>query len=204
MNQVPLMTVCGPCGVGKTTVVESLAGICPAYIETPSGNPHLKALLEGKEDFNAAANQQWFLGRIGEFVRRTNPRSPLVLDQDPAAIVLAYSRMFQEDGFITETQYSGLMQTLIEVEEMLQRWRFPRVVLFLEAPAELLHQRIVRRWGKSHTPPLAWFVRVRTYFRDLSAHFPQAFTLSTADLAPAQIVSRARQLLERGVLAKRK
>src|ERR1017187_5395609 len=105
----PVLSICGPSGVGKTTVVTALANSYPTFIETTKGNPHLKGLLAGKTDFNAAANQEWFLRHIGLHISRARSRSPLILDQDPAAIVLAYSRMFLEDGKMTEGQYASLL-----------------------------------------------------------------------------------------------
>src|SRR5260370_40676097 len=69
----PVLTVCGASGVGKTSVVRALAKTHRAYIETTDGNPHLKGLFERSEDFNAAANQEWFLERICEHSDRTNP-----------------------------------------------------------------------------------------------------------------------------------
>src|SRR5262245_25519582 len=116
-GDVPLLTVCGPSGAGKSTIVAALATAYPVFIETIEGNPHLKDLLEGNTNFKAAANQEWFLNRVSEHITRVNPRSHLVLDQDPAGIVLAYSRMFLEDEKMTEIQYTLLLQKLLEIED---------------------------------------------------------------------------------------
>ena len=125
----PVLSICGPSGVGKTTVIKALANSYPAFFESTNGNPHLKSLLAGKPDFNAVANQKWFLRRIGRHISRANSRSPLILDQDPAAIVLAYSRMFLEDGKMTEEQYDSLLERLLRIEEKLHDWKCPRTVL---------------------------------------------------------------------------
>src|SRR5262249_21707294 len=140
--------------------------------------------------------QEWFLRLVTEHIADANPRLPLVLDQDPAAIVLAYSRMFYEDGLITTAQYESLFQDLLRVEEMLNRWRSPRAVLCLDAPAEVLRKRVVQRTSESHTPPLLWFERLRMNFLELFERFPNAVPVSTVELPPEQVISCARSLLE--------
>lgn len=195
-STTPVLSICGPSGVGKTTVVKILANSYPVFVETTKGNPYLESLLKGKADFDAAANQKWFLRRIGQHISRANPRSPLILDQDPAAIVLAYSRMFLEDGKMTKAQYASLLERLLKIEEKLHDWTCPRIVLFLDAPADVLRQRILKRWGTSHTPPLKWFDRVRNHFVQLFTCFPNAITASTVELSPEQVISRARALIK--------
>jgi len=192
----PVLSLCGPSGVGKTTVVLALAKSYPTFIERIRGNPHLNRLLGGRTDFNAAANQTWFLQRIGRHISHASSRSPLILDQDPAAIVLAYSRMFLEDGKMTDAQYASLLERLLKIEEKLQDWRCPRTVLLLDAPANVLRQRILQRCGKSHTPPLRWFERVRSHFVQLFTCFPNAIVISTDKLSSEQVIARARSLVE--------
>lgn len=192
-----VLSICGPSGVGKTTVVKALVAEYPAFVETTEGNPHLRDLLRGSSHFNAAGNQRWFLERVGKHIIRSNPKLPLILDQDPAAIVLAYARMFFEDGKITEMQYTSLLKRLLKMEEELRRWKYPRLVLFLDAPANLLHQRILRRSGKSLTPPIEWFERVRNNFLRLFTHFPNAFKISTEKCSPEQVTTHAREWIEK-------
>jgi deoxyadenosine/deoxycytidine kinase len=192
----PVLSICGPSGVGKTTVALALAKGYPVFIETTKGNPHLRRLLAGESDFNAVANQTWFLRGIGQYTSRASSHSPLILDQDPAAIVLTYSRMFLEDGKMTEAQYVSLLERLLKIEEKLQRWQCPRMVLLLDAPAGVLRQRILQRWGKSRTPPLEWFERVRNHFVQFLTYFPNANVVSTVDLSPEQVIARARLLIE--------
>ena len=106
------VAIMGPSGSGKTTVCRSLADTWPAYLEDVEGNPYLQKLLERSSEFDAAGNQKWFLDRIGRFVKAA-PAGPVVLDQDPSAIVLAYSRMFFDVGKITECQYNSLLEELL-------------------------------------------------------------------------------------------
>lgn len=193
---VPVLAISGPSGVGKTTVVSALAKSYPTFIETTRGNPHLEALLKGEQDFNASANQEWFLQRAGEHIARADPGSPLVIDQDPAAIVLAYARMFHEDGKMSLLQYFALLEHLLNIEETLHAWKSPRTVLFLDAPPDVLYRRVLKRSGETGTPPPTWFDRVRSYFVELFACFPNAITISTINNSPDQIVSRVKELIE--------
>lgn len=194
-----VFSICGPSGVGKTTVVNKLSDFFSVYVETTDGNPYLEALLKRKADFNAAANQRWFLQCIGRHITQADPKLPLILDQDPAAIVLAYAKMFFEDGKIKQMQYESLLKRLLKIEKTLQDWKCPRTVLFLDASAETLYHRAVRRSGKSLTPPLEWFERVRTYFIQLFTCFPNAVNISTEIFSPEQVAARARALIERKI-----
>jgi len=190
-----LLSICGPSGSGKTTICRALKGFYQVYIEDGQNNPHLHKLIEGSKDFDAAANQHWFLDRMEQFIDAAHDRQ-IVLDQDPAAIVLAYSRMFHEESIMTTTQCTSLMEDLLRIENKLQRWKCPRVVLCIDAPAEVLRARVVRRVGESLAPPLAWFARVRECFRDLWPRFPNVVSVPTVHLTPEQVIARARQLLE--------
>jgi deoxyadenosine/deoxycytidine kinase len=193
------LSICGPSGVGKTTTIKALLKNYPVFIETTEGNRHLSALLKNKKDFNAAANQRWFLSQIGKHIAKANPQLPLILDQDPAAIVLAYAKMFFEDGKIKKSQYESLFNRLLKIEKTLHGWKCPRTVLFLDAPAEVLYHRALKRSGKTLTPPLEWFERVRSHFVQLFTCFPNAFTISTARNSPEQVVAKAKALIERKI-----
>src|SRR5690242_20129438 len=186
----PILSICGPSGAGKTTVIKSLADRYPVFIETTNSNPHLEGLLKDSCNFNAAANQRWFLHRIGKHIASANRQLPLILDQDPAAIVLAYSKMFLEEGKIMTSQYTSLVQKLLKIEGTLQDWKCPRTVLFLDAPAEVLHQRVLRRSGKTLTPTLKWFDRVRSHFIQLFTCFPNAINISTERFSQEQVLAK--------------
>lgn len=191
-----LLTICGPSGSGKTTVVQSFADEHQVFVETTEGNPYLQNLLEGKPEFDAALNQEWFLERVANYVAHAKPNLSLVIDQDPAGIVLAYSRMFLKEGSITQIQYTSLLQKLLKCERLLRKWKHPRAVLFLDAPAEVLRQRVIKRWGESRTPPLTWFNLIRNQFLELFTCFPHAVLVSTDELTTEEVISRARSLLQ--------
>jgi deoxyadenosine/deoxycytidine kinase len=191
----PLLAVCGPSGAGKTTVVEAM-GLCgTVYIEVTDSNPHLAQLLGGLEGFDAVANQEWYLARFSEFVAQSDPELPLIVDQDPSAIVFAYARMFQRDGLMTKQNYISIVRQLLQVEKILRRWKIPRAMLFLDAPEEVLWKRVALRRREAPTPPVEWFRKLRGYFRELSERWPYAVTVSTADLCVEEVISRACDLL---------
>src|SRR5262249_25270470 len=134
---------------------------------------------------------RWFLGRVSRHVQRANRHMPLILDQDPAAIMLGYSHLFLEDGMITNNDYAALSDRLQMLEERLRDWHYPRTVIFLDAPPEVLHDRCEKRWGKTKTPPLAWFKQVRDRFRHLFSLFPSASRISTGKLSVDEMISQA-------------
>lgn len=195
-DSAALMSVCGPSGAGKTTVVQGLQQCCGVYVECATGNPHLQQLLNGAEDFDAAANQEWFLERVSEDLSRRDPRSPLALDQDPAAIVLAYARMFFDEGRMSEQEYVGLLTHLLEMEGVMRKWTTPRTVLCLDAPAAVLHERVQARSGRKQTPPIEWFSRLRDYFLEFFDQLPNAIRVSTVDHSLVDVVNQAKALLE--------
>ena len=194
-STAPLLTICGPSGSGKTAIVRTLLQQFNGYVEAAEENPYLLSLLEGKSNFNAFANQQWFLNRIREFVHNASSRSPLILDQDPAAIVMVYSRIFREDGLIDNAGSRTLLTDLLHLEEMMSRWRTPREIFFLDAPAKVLRDRVLLRAGNVATPPLKWFTRIRHCFRELSAQLSNVTFVSTDGLTPQQISNQVAEVL---------
>jgi deoxyadenosine/deoxycytidine kinase len=175
--------------------VRALAKRYPAYLERPDENPHLRGLLTGAA-FDAAANQTWFLDKMARFINSSRAEQTLVLDQDPAGIVFGYAKMFFDDEKMTAAQYGALLERLSLVEESLRKWRSPRLVLFLDAPVEVLRNRISQRWGPERTPSLQWFKTVRAYFENLTEGMPNITKLSTAAVSQAEVVTRAIALLE--------
>lgn len=195
-KRLPVISICGPSGVGKTTIIQTLSKAYPAYVENASENPHLSALLKGSLEFDAAANQRWFLDRISNYIRSAATDKVLILDQDPAAIVFAYANMFLESGKIQTLDYASLQENLLDIEKSLWNWRSPRTVIFLDAPADVLFHRIFNRQGNSLTPAQAWFEEIRIRFRKLSEAFPNKFLISTEHLSLEQSISEVRKIVE--------
>jgi deoxyadenosine/deoxycytidine kinase len=165
------------------------------YVEAADDNPHLLSILKGKPDFDAFANQQWFLNRIREFLHNANPRRPVILDQDPAAIVMVYSRMFRDEGLIGDSGYRALFTDLLDLEKDMSRWKSPRTIFYLDAPAEVLRQRVVQRSGNAATPSLKWFTTVRSYFHELSTELPNVTRFSTDGITPQEISNQVAEVL---------
>lgn len=187
------LSIAGPSGSGKTTVARALSELFPAYIEVVDENPYLAPLLNGSSSFDAFANQTWFLDRLKQFIQGADPHQSLVLDQEPAAIVQVYAEMFLDEGRLTPSEYTQLIARLLRLESKLARWPGRRLVVFLDAPAEVLHERARRRGGAA--PPLSWFASVRDRFTQLQQRIPGSLTIPTAGLPAESVVERVRTLL---------
>lgn len=187
----PVLAVCGPSGVGKSSTVAGLAATYATFIEADAENPYLDRFLKGGDGFSAADNQRWFLQRVSRFVAGADERFPIVLDQDPAAIVLVYSRVFYEQGDINEAEYLSLWRDLVAIERGLQRWKSPRIALVLDAPVGLLYRRVLDRYGASRIPTAEWFEKIRNGFLDFSTRLPIAVQVSTAGESLEQVISEA-------------
>ena len=189
-----LLTIAGPSGSGKTTVARSLSREYATFIEDVSKNPHLEALRSGAP-FDAYANQRWFLDQMGAFLRAARTDVPIVLDQDPAAIVRVYARMFHDEQRISGAQYRTLLLDLLRVESMLTRRNTRRAVVFLDAPAAVLRERAELR-GDASVPPESWFDSVRHYFRELQSRVPAAPVIPTDELSSDEVVKTIRHILD--------
>jgi deoxyadenosine/deoxycytidine kinase len=194
----PVLSICGPSCSGKSSTARALAAEYPTYIEIPEENPYLRALVEDSTTFDAMANQMWFLRRMGDFIKDADSYRPMVLDQDPSAIVFVYARIFRDEFRISDSDYVRLTEELKQVEEKLQQWSSPRKVLVLDAPAEMLHARAVQRLKPGCAPPVEWFVKIRTYFQEFSRSLPKKLVLSTADTDPLEVIAMARRLIRSG------
>jgi deoxyadenosine/deoxycytidine kinase len=192
-----MLAIAGPSGVGKSTLARALAAHGNVFLETTTGNPYLPDLLAGRLDrFDAVKNQEWFLHRMSVHIQQADPGRVLVLDQDPAAIVFTYGRMWLESGKIPESAFAHLVERLIDVEQAASRWRVPRTTIILDAPAAVLHQRVETR-DRKQAPPLEWFGTIQRYFAELRSHFQNAVVVSTAETSPDEVLRSALVLLER-------
>jgi deoxyadenosine/deoxycytidine kinase len=190
----PLITLCGPSGSGKTTITAKLLDSSEVYLENTSPNIYHKSLLGEDMAFDAVSSQRWFLEAMSNFISRCNPTRSLILDQDPAAIVLVYSRLFLEDGLFNEKTYEALVDSLIDIENDLRRWRRPRKVICLDAKEEVLRTRAALRLNSEITPSVAWFSRLRLRFNEVSHFFPETRLYDTEHIAPDSIAAEIRQI----------
>jgi NTP pyrophosphatase (non-canonical NTP hydrolase)/predicted ATPase len=189
-----VISIAGPSGSGKTTVARALATRFPTYLELAHENPHLRQLLENEPGFDAFANQQWFLHGLRRFITAASPAHSIVLDQEPSVVVHVYSRIFLDQGLLSPTDYSELLVELLVLESQLAQWSGRRVIVMLDAPAEVLHQRAQHRNG-GPVPPLEWFGAVRERFIQFRQGLPGAFVVSTEELSPDEVVERVRAVI---------
>jgi deoxyadenosine/deoxycytidine kinase len=190
----PVVVICGPSGSGKTSVVNATRGPAHKYIEEPSENPHLLRVLSDLNS-SAADSQKWFLEEILHFVKSSDPAIPLLLDQDPSAIVNVYARWFYEQGRISGTMMTQLEAKLEEIEYILrERWLSPRFVILLSANPQLLRNRVLTRDGSA--PRLSWFQDLLARFHDFHGRHSASLTFDTSSTDVNTIASRAQVLLE--------
>ncbi len=193
-NGTKIVSICGASGSGKTTICRLLSTTFSTYFEEARENPYLQKLLEGSGDFDAAANQQWFLRRITNFVEKADDW-PIVLDQDPSAIVFAYAKMFYDNGQMTFKQLAHLTDELIAFEEDLRKARLARTVFYLHAPPEVLRKRVAQRENATPLPPMQWYQNISIYFERLIKDFPSVVRISSTEMTAEDIAAKIRLLL---------
>jgi len=194
-GHAPIFSIFGPSGSGKTTLVTALQPVAQIYREEVKDNPYLSKLLRG-ETFDAQANQRWFLDRMRTFLGVAKTSLPVILDQDPGAIVLVYARMFLDQGKLSLASYEALIEELISFERELRAWRTPRACVYLQAQPELLHQRVSNRSQGDQTPDLTWFAEIHSRFQRFAALVPGVTTFDSGSLSIKELTERTMRLLE--------
>lgn len=192
-----LIAIAGPSGSGKTTIVRSFERDFPTYIESTTGNPYLSDLLAGRSQFNAYANQRWFLDRIGEAVESADRQRCIIMDQDPAAVVDVYSGMFHDEGRINMSEMETLRLQLGEIDEQISQWADGSFVLFLDATPEILFQRAVSRAAGTSVPELSWFQKVRSRFLEEYQETSNVERLDTTNLSISEVWNAALDFVNR-------
>lgn len=121
---MPIKTyvILGPPGAGKTSVVLALSSqnwlkARSVYLEDPQANPHLRE-ISGRSSAAFSKSQEWFLRQYADFWDGRGCGALTLIDQDPRAVVLVYSRRFLKTGELT---YSAYLRHLRECRFLWER-----------------------------------------------------------------------------------
>lgn len=172
----------------------------PVYLEKAEENPHLEPLLRGSADFDAFANQQWFLDRMKDAIERADQSSPLALDQNPVAIVAVYGKLFRSENLIDDAQFKILESKLESILFLLGQWPGGFHTVHLDASPEILHFRVFNRQDGTKPPPADWYGELRIRFFQAFSHIENYETVDTSLLDREEVFSKVSRMLEKIVL----
>lgn len=189
--KLPAVTVMGAPGAGKTTTVVRLADRFPSYIENARRNPFLE---EGQwpRPKGALQSQYWFLTEARHAVLCAKHTQPLLIDQDPRAIVEIYAEMMTERGWLEPAQLEQLRRMLGGIEDSLGIWPDGWHAVLLDAEPDVLAHRLRERDGreplvKGHLHELCHA------FREQAGKMPNVTILKTDELAVDEVIDAVQQ-----------
>lgn len=175
-----VLTVMGPPGSGKSSAVKALAKRFPAYVEEPARNPMLR-LLSWRTYDEALASQLWFLETLSRVIETADRAKPLVVDQDPRAIVAVYGSLLTEQGHLPIRAVEEMQALLVEVEAALGQWEAGRRTVLLDAEPDILAARVRQRDERS--AGVDWLELVRSRFLVETSQLSEARILRTDEMA---------------------
>jgi NTP pyrophosphatase (non-canonical NTP hydrolase)/thymidylate kinase len=144
------LSLCGPPGSGKTSVARALmeggSGKAAIYLEQFDENPFLGDLQAADSVFDADQSQRWFLSKMEAFLAHHCDVN-VVLEQDPTAIVAIYSGLLRDQGRLTRDAMLDHLSKLVEIEAQMAETLAGRRVVLLDAPASVLVQRCIGKFG---------------------------------------------------------
>jgi NTP pyrophosphatase (non-canonical NTP hydrolase)/deoxyadenosine/deoxycytidine kinase len=188
-----VVTVMGAPGAGKTTVARMLASRFPAYVEHADANPHLGGQT-WPDPASALSSQQWFLTQIADTVMSAARGEPLVVDQDPRAVVRVYSTLMVREGRLCSSDVDQLAQALGPVEDALRNWSAGWWVVLLDAEPDVLAHRVEHRDGAGSVV-LEHIAQLRDAFARFAADLPGLSIVDTEGLKPAEVADAVEQQL---------
>jgi deoxyadenosine/deoxycytidine kinase/NTP pyrophosphatase (non-canonical NTP hydrolase) len=192
----PVVTVAGPPGSGKSSVVRVLSEQFEVHEERYEENPYLAALFDRdrRATFDAYSSQLWFLRDASDFLQERGPGTAIVLDQDPAAAVRVYGRHFMDESCLSRAEYHRLLIDLSEIEARIARWPGQRSLVLLDADSATLERRVIQR-----NPSMRLSRRVledlRRGFREFGHRVKPALCIATDDLSVEEVAVRVGGLL---------
>jgi len=189
-----VVTLLGATGSGKTTIATLLARSFPTYVERATANPELHKLLAGEASFDASHSQKWFTESVAQFIQSSQTDPLIILDQDPVAISLVYSKLFLASGHMTSDEYVKLLRLSIRIERELTRQDRRRSVVFLFADPQTLRARTVRRSMESDVG-VPWYEDVHRRFEELSRVLAPEASIDTRNVTAEQARMRVQEAI---------
>ena len=144
LNEIPLpkyIAIEGPIGVGKTTLANKIAKTFnyDAFLEQPSENPFLKNFYRNQGQ-SALATQLFFLFQRMQQIQDLKQRS-LFENVRVADFLIEKDRLFAE---VTLTNEEMDLYNIV-YEHITLDAPTPDLVIYLQAPIEILKERITKR-----------------------------------------------------------
>jgi NTP pyrophosphatase (non-canonical NTP hydrolase)/deoxyadenosine/deoxycytidine kinase len=190
-----VITIAGPDGVGKTTIVRALASKSTVCVNDVSSAAKLFVASLEAPRLDSNENLAQSLEQVRTAVVQADTSRELLFDQDPLAITLCYARESFDRNRLSESAYVSLLLEGAAVELELGKWSGPRSIVFLDATASTLQTRTSHR-GDSTVPPIDWFESVRSQFERLRTQIPGVCVIPTDSRSISQVLEEIEQKLE--------
>jgi deoxyadenosine/deoxycytidine kinase len=188
---VPYVVVSGPLGVGKTTLIELMAGRGNwRVLEEPvDENPYLGEVYGNLPDL-AFRMQAYYLGRRAQQHRRAATlENPILQERCILDDVEVFFPAYRDQGAYDDNDYQTLMSLYAAIRPYLP---LPDLIVSLEAPLEVTVERIRQRDRAAERSLDTGFIRrVHDYYRNWLSSLAEIPTLSI-DTTTRDLVSSPR------------
>ncbi len=161
----PYLAVCGPLGVGKTTLIELMAerGNWSVLEEPIDENPYLDEVYGNLPDLGFRM-QAYYLGRRASQHRRAATlEGPILQERCILDDVEVFFPAYRDEGAYDANDYQTLMSLFVAMRQYLP---LPDLIVSLEAPFDVTVDRIRRRdRAAERTLDTGFLRRVHDYYR---------------------------------------